>query len=82
MQPLEAMQQHRTVSFFEDVVAHLENVVRANPNQVVVEGGMVQPASSRSRGILNGSELCHRLWGSFVIASSPSRRLALIPATR
>jgi len=44
MNPLEPVQEHRTIPFSEDVAAHFENAVWTDPDQIVVEGGVMELA--------------------------------------
>ena len=42
MEPLEAVDQHWAVRFLEDVLTHVDDVVRCDADQVGIEGPMVQ----------------------------------------
>jgi hypothetical protein len=44
MEALEAVNQHRAVLLFQNVLTHLHNVVRSDSEEVRVEGGVMQSA--------------------------------------
>jgi len=48
MKPLEAVNQHRAVLLFQDVLTNLHYVVWPDTEQVRVEGGVMQPAEGET----------------------------------
>ncbi len=48
MDALQAVAQHRPILLIEDLFSDLDDVVRTNPHQVIIEGRMVQSAECES----------------------------------
>jgi hypothetical protein len=59
MEPLEAVNQHGAIFLVEDVLAHLDNQIGSDPDEVLVEGSVVELAEGQAVRDHRGSERVH-----------------------